>query len=86
MGTNSPYWNPRTETFGRGELAALQLARLRALCERAIAGSPRHARSFASAGFVPEQLRNIGDLQRVPLDSLAEWAAVPWTDGRSPRS
>jgi phenylacetate-CoA ligase len=44
------YWNPKTETLGRDELAALQLAKLRRLCDWAAARSPFYQRSFREAG------------------------------------
>jgi phenylacetate-CoA ligase len=47
------YWNPKTETLGREELAALQLAKLRRLTEWAAARSPFYQRSFKQAGFAP---------------------------------
>ena len=56
------YWNPKTETLGREELAALQLHKLRRLCEWAAARSPFYQRSFKQAGFQPDQLRTLDDL------------------------
>ena len=47
------YWNPKTETLGRDELRALQLAKLRRLCEWAAARSPFYQRSFRDAGSPP---------------------------------
>ena len=39
------YWNPKTETLGRDELNALQLHKLRRLCEWAAAPAWASARS-----------------------------------------
>ena len=47
------YWNPKTETLGRDELAALQLVKLRRLSDWAAARSPFYQRSFKEAGFAP---------------------------------
>jgi phenylacetate-CoA ligase len=69
------YWNPKTETLGRDELAALQLAKLRRLCEWAAARSPFYQRSFKEAGFAPEQLKSLDDLRRLPLLTREEWMA-----------
>ncbi|MBS1869697.1 MAG: phenylacetate--CoA ligase family protein [Actinobacteria bacterium] len=73
--TQSPYWNPRTETLPRERLEALQLAKLRSLCEWAEARSAHYKRSFAKAGFAPDQLRSLDDLRRIPLLTREEWMA-----------
>ena len=69
------YWNPKTETLGRDELRALQLAKLRRLCEWAAARSPFYQRSFKEAGFVPAQLRSLDDLRRLPMLTRDQWMA-----------
>src|SRR4029453_14507425 len=69
------YWNPKTETLGRDELRALQLAKLRRLCERAPPPSPFYQRSFRDAGFAPEQLRSLDDLRRLPMLTREQWMA-----------
>jgi phenylacetate-CoA ligase len=69
------YWNPKTETLGRDELAALQLVKLRRLCDWAAARSPFYQRSFKEAGFAPEQLKSLDDLRRLPLLTREEWMA-----------
>ena len=69
------YWNPKTETLGREELTALQLAKLRRLTEWAAARSPFYQRSFKEAGFVPAQLRSLDDLRRLPMLTRDQWMA-----------
>jgi phenylacetate-CoA ligase len=71
----SEYWNPKTETLGRDELAALQLHKLRRLCQWAAARSPFYQRAFREAGFQPEQLRGLDDLRRLPLLTRDQWMA-----------
>jgi phenylacetate-CoA ligase len=71
----SPYWNPKTETLPREELRTLQLHKLRYLCDWALARSPFYRRSFAAAGFHPDQLRGWDDLRRIPLLTRADWMA-----------
>jgi phenylacetate-CoA ligase len=71
----SPYWNPKTETLGREQLEALQLAKLRVQCEWAAARSPWYKREFAAAGFEPSQLRSLDDLRRLPLLTRDQWMA-----------
>jgi phenylacetate-CoA ligase len=71
----SEYWNPKTETLGRDDLAGLQLAKLRRMCQWAAARSPFYQRSFREAGFEPGQLRSLDDLQRLPLLDRDQWMA-----------
>jgi phenylacetate-CoA ligase len=73
MTTLSPYWNPRNETMPREELRALQLVKLRRLCEWAHARSAFHRRRWDAAGFHPSQLRSLDDMKRIPFMTRAEW-------------
>ena len=70
---DSPYWNPKTETLPREQLAELQLAKLRAQCEWAAARSPWYRRRFAAEGFEPSTLRSLDDLRRVPMLTREDW-------------
>ncbi len=67
------FWNPKTECLPREQLAALQLAKLRAVTAWAAARSPFYQRSFRAAGFAPEQLKTLDDLRRIPLLTRDEW-------------
>ncbi len=69
----SEFWNPKNETLPREELRALQLLKLRRLCELAYANSPFHQRKFDAAGFKPEQLKNLDDIRRIPFMTREEW-------------
>lgn len=71
--SESPYWNPKTETLPRERLEALQLAKLRTLAEWAAARSPHYERTFKEAGFAPDQLGSCDDLRRVPLLTRQDW-------------
>jgi phenylacetate-CoA ligase len=73
--SHSPYWNPKTETLARDDLAALQLAKLRRLTAYAHHRSPHYRRAFAAAGFDPEQLRGLDDLRRIPYLTRDDWMA-----------
>lgn len=73
MHSDSPYWNPKTETLDRQELEGLQIAKLRRLCEWAVARSPHYAKTFGDAGFSPDQLTSFGDVERIPLLTRREW-------------
>ncbi len=69
----SEYWNPKNETLPREELQALQLLKLRRLCEWAYATTPFHQRRFDAAGFKPEQLQTLDDIRRIPFMTREEW-------------
>jgi phenylacetate-CoA ligase len=69
----SEYWNPKNETLPREELQALQLLKLRRLCEWAYATTPFHQRRFDAAGFKPDQLQTLDDIRRIPFMTREEW-------------
>ena len=71
----SDFWNPKHETLPREELEALQLLKLRHLCEWAYATTPFHRHQFDQAGFHPEQLNTLADLRRIPFMTREEWMA-----------
>jgi phenylacetate-CoA ligase len=75
VATDSPYWNPKTETLDRARIEALQLAKLSRQCEWAAARSPWYRRRFADVGFDPEGLSSLDDLRRIPLLTRDEWMA-----------
>ena len=71
--TYSAYWNPKHETMAREDLQALQLYKLRRLCEWAYATTPFHKQRFDAAGFHPEQLKTLDDIRRIPYMTREEW-------------
>src|ERR1700733_6701112 len=73
--TDSPYWNPKTETLDREQIEVLQLAKLRRQCEWAAARSPWYRRRFAEVGFDPQQLSSLEDLRRIPVLTRDDWMA-----------
>ena len=75
MASESPYWNPKTETLARESLETLQLAKLRYQCEWAAARSPWYRRRFQDEGFDPDQLKSVADICRVPMLTRDEWMA-----------
>jgi phenylacetate-CoA ligase len=75
VATDSPYWNPKTETLDRERLEALQLVKLRRQCEWAAARSPWYGRRFAAEGFDPRQLNALDDLRRIPVVTRDDWMA-----------
>ncbi|HLV99249.1 MAG TPA: phenylacetate--CoA ligase family protein [Ktedonobacterales bacterium] len=69
----SEFWNPKNETMPRDQLQALQLLKLRRLCEWAYTNVPFHRRRFDAAGFRPEQLETLDDIRRIPFMTREEW-------------
>ena len=73
MTNASTYWNPKNETLPRDQLHALQLVKLRRLCDWAYAKSGFHRRRWDAAGFNPSQLRSLDDIRRIPFMTRADW-------------
>jgi phenylacetate-CoA ligase len=71
----SPYWNPKNETLPREDLQRLQLIKLQRMADFAYQKSAFHRRSFDAAGFHPEQLQTLDDLQRIPFMTREDWMA-----------
>lgn len=69
----SDYWNPKNETLPRADLQALQLLKLRRMCEWAYTHSPFHKRRFDEAGFQLSQLKTLADIQRIPFMTREAW-------------
>jgi phenylacetate-CoA ligase len=67
------YWNPKTETMPREQLEALQLAKLKRMCEWAYEKVPFHRRAWERAGFEPGQLNSLDDIRRIPFMTREEW-------------
>ena len=55
------------ETLPREDLEALQLTRLRNLCERVYANVPHYRRRFDEAGISPADIRKLSDLKYLPF-------------------
>jgi phenylacetate-CoA ligase len=75
MPIESEYWNPKNETMPREDLARLQLAKLKLRVELAYARSRFHRRKYEAAGFHPDQLKTLADLERIPFTTREEWMA-----------
>lgn len=67
------YWNPVNETMPREQLVRLQLIKLQRVVRWAYERSPFHRRKFAAAGFHPDQLQTLADLERIPFTTKEEW-------------
>jgi phenylacetate-CoA ligase len=71
--SESPYWNPKTETLPRADLQRLQGMRLRRAVERAYAESAFHKRLLDEAGVKPDRIRGLEDLRRIPFTTRDAW-------------
>lgn len=60
-------WNKNRELIGRGELDQIILERLQATLNRAINNVPFYHDLFARNGVVPEHIRSVKDLARLPF-------------------
>jgi phenylacetate-CoA ligase len=60
------------ETMPRGELAALQLHRLKQSVERAYAKVPHVRRKLDAAGATPEAVKTLADIARIPFSTKAD--------------
>lgn len=60
-------FEPAAETMPRGQLAALQLRRLRQTVSNAYKNVPLHRARMEAMGFKPGDLRSLDDLQRLPF-------------------
>lgn len=68
-------WNTSSEMIEREELAQIILERLQAALNRAINNVPFYHDLFARNGIVPEHVRSVRDLSRIPFttrDNLVE--------------
>lgn len=67
-------FNPEAETMPREELLQLQLERLQATLNRAMRNVSFYRERFAPLDFVPDGVRSLEDLARLPLTSRMDLA------------
>jgi phenylacetate-CoA ligase len=65
-------FDPQAERIARGDLAALQLTRLRATLDLAYAKVPHVRAKFDAAGAQPELLKSLADIVRFPFATKAD--------------
>lgn len=73
MSTQTGFWNPRAETMSADERAAVQWAGLKRTLAHVWARSPFQRARLAAAGAVPEEIRGLEDLARLPFTSKDEF-------------
>ncbi len=61
----------KAETLPRGEMAALQAAKLKETVER-VQKVPFYKKTFSEAGITPEKIQSLDDLQRLPFTTKAD--------------
>ena len=66
-GNDAFMFDRAAETMARGDLEALQLARLRQTVERAYAKVPAVRQKLEAAGARPDQIKTLADLARIPF-------------------
>ncbi|MCC6776789.1 MAG: phenylacetate--CoA ligase [Hyphomicrobiales bacterium] len=64
--------HPEVETMSRGELAALQLTRLREMVARAYHGVAPVRRKLDAAAVSPDRIRTLDDIERLPFSTKAD--------------
>lgn len=65
--TSDYMFDRAAETMPRGELKALQLARLKSMLERAYNKVPHYKKKFDAAGVKPGDLKSLADFARFPF-------------------
>ena len=60
-------FNIKQETLPREEMEALQLRRLRDLCNRVYANVPFYRKRFDEAGITPADIKSLADLKLLPF-------------------
>lgn len=66
MKNSDMYLHPEMETLSRPEIEKLQLERLQKTIRQCMC-SPFYKRRFEEAGLRPEDIRSLGDLQKIPF-------------------
>ena len=79
-GTETGFWNPRTETLARGQLEELQLQKLRDLIGWTLETTPWQAAKLREAGIEPDGVRTLDDLRRIPFLTRDDWMASQTED------
>jgi len=66
MNKTVPYWNPYLETLPREKLEELQLKKFRRILRWGYEQSRFHKGLYEAAGVVPDDIRTLDDVRRVP--------------------
>ena len=69
------YYNERMETMSRGEMTALQSARLVDVVKRMYDGAPYYRAKMDEIGLRPEDIKGIEDIAKLPFTTKADLRA-----------
>ena len=69
------FWDQKIETLDRAALERLQLKRLQETVRRVVAHVPFYRQKFAELGVMPEDIRSLADLRRLPFTGNADLRA-----------
>jgi len=78
--TDRQYWNPLLETLPRERLQKLQLRKFRRIFEWAYQNSKFHRRLYQGAGIVPEDIKTLEDVARVPQVDKSMMREIQYKD------
>ncbi|MEM4288243.1 MAG: phenylacetate--CoA ligase [Candidatus Caldarchaeum sp.] len=67
MAGRTQYWEPNIETAGRKEIQELQLKRLKFILRYVYDRSPFYRRRFNEAGVVPDDVKKLDDVRKLPF-------------------
>ncbi|MBI4317992.1 MAG: hypothetical protein HY675_05845 [Chloroflexi bacterium] len=75
MSSDDVYWHREVETMPREQLTLLQEKKLRQMVWYVWKNSPFYRRKFHEAGLLPEDVRTLDDLAKIPLTEKPELRA-----------
>lgn len=70
------YWNKERECISEEKLREIQLQRLKETVKKAYEKVPYYKKKFDEAGVVPEDIRELEDLRKIPFTSKADLREV----------
>ncbi|MEJ5228131.1 phenylacetate--CoA ligase [Thermodesulfovibrio sp.] len=70
------YWNKELECISEENLREIQLQRLKETVKKAYEKVPYYKKKFDEAGVVPEDIRELEDLRKIPFTSKADLREV----------
>ena len=69
-------WNEEVECISRDEMRKLQLKRLKDVVKRAYENVPYYKKRFDEAGINPQDIKNLEDIQKIPLTTKDDLRAA----------
>ena len=78
--TYSRYWNPVLETLLRPKLEQLKLLKFKRAVGHVYANSPFYRKKLDSAKIKPDDIKSLGDIQKIPRTDKNELREAQQTD------